>query len=73
MSEFPKLGTILFCGLLPLWRINEPWWFCNVVIFHAFDPFATTVAHNLYLGNDPRNRDAGIDWRATSILRLSQR
>ncbi len=43
--------------------LMSPWWIRNAAIFHAFVPFATNGAQNLYLGNNPRNRDAGVDWR----------
>jgi len=36
------------------------------VVFHAFVPFAANGAQNLYLGNNPHNRDAGIN-RASDV------
>ena len=44
----------------------SPWWIRNAVIFHAFVPFGTNAGENLYLGNNPYNRDGGIDW-ATDV------
>jgi hypothetical protein len=40
----------------------SPWWIRNATLFHAFVPFTTGSAQNLYLGNNPNNTDAGIDW-----------
>lgn len=40
----------------------SPWWIRNAVLLGSFVPFTTSSASNLYLGNNPHNRDAGIDW-----------
>ncbi len=40
----------------------SPWVIRNAVVLHAFVPFTTGSAQNLYLGNNPRNTDAGIAW-----------
>jgi 4-amino-4-deoxy-L-arabinose transferase-like glycosyltransferase len=40
----------------------SPWWIRNAMVFHRFVPFTTGSALNLYLGNNPHNLDAGIDW-----------
>jgi len=40
----------------------SPWWIRNVVVLGHFVPFSTSSAQNLYLGNNPNNIDAGIDW-----------
>ena len=40
----------------------SPWWIRNAMVLHAFVPFTTGSAQNLYLGNNPRNTDAGIAW-----------
>lgn len=42
----------------------SPWWIRNYGIFHTFVPFATGSGANLYLGNNPSNARAGIDWGA---------
>jgi hypothetical protein len=41
----------------------SPWWMRNAALFHTFVPFATNGVQNLYLGNNPHNRDGGIDWK----------
>jgi len=40
----------------------SPWWIRNGILLGSFVPFTTSSAMNLYLGNNPRNPDAGIDW-----------
>jgi hypothetical protein len=40
----------------------SPWWIRNASLLGTFIPFTTSNAHNLYLGNNPRNPEAGIDW-----------
>jgi hypothetical protein len=40
----------------------SPWWIRNATLFHAFVPFTTSSAEDLYLGNNPHNPNAGIDW-----------
>lgn len=40
----------------------SPWWIRNAAVFGTFVPFTTGSAQNLYLGNNPNNPDAGIDW-----------
>ena len=44
----------------------SPWWLRNAAVLHAFVPFTTGSAINLYVGNNPHNLDAGIDW-ATDV------
>jgi hypothetical protein len=40
----------------------SPWWIRNAEVLHAFVPFTTSSAMNLYLGNNRDNPDVGIDW-----------
>jgi 4-amino-4-deoxy-L-arabinose transferase-like glycosyltransferase len=40
----------------------SPWWIRNAALLHAFVPFSTGSSQNFYLGNNPRNVNAGIDW-----------
>lgn len=40
----------------------SPWWIRNATLLHAFVPFTTGSAQNLYLGNNPHNPTAGVDW-----------
>lgn len=44
----------------------SPWWIRNFTLLGTFVPFTTGSAQNLYLGNNPHNPDAGIDW-ATNV------
>jgi hypothetical protein len=39
-----------------------PWWIRNATVLHSFVPLTTGAAMNLYLGNNPHNLTAGIDW-----------
>jgi hypothetical protein len=49
-------ASCLYAALL------SPWWIRNAAVLHAFVPFTTGSAQNLYLGNNPHNPKAGIDW-----------
>lgn len=40
----------------------SPWWVRNAAVLHSFVPLTTSAAMNLYLGNNPNNANAGIDW-----------
>jgi len=40
----------------------SPWWIRNASVLHAFVPFTTSSAMNLYLGNNRNNPHVGIDW-----------
>jgi 4-amino-4-deoxy-L-arabinose transferase-like glycosyltransferase len=42
----------------------SPWWVRNWQIFGRFVPFTTSASWNLYLGNNPANKNAGVDWSA---------
>ena len=57
-----RLAAIALAAACLYGAFMSPWWIRNAVVFHAFVPFATNGAQNLYLGNNPHNRDAGIDW-----------
>jgi len=59
-----RLGIILIAASCLYGAFMSPWWMRNAVLFHTFVPFATSSAQNLYLGNNPHNRDAGIDWKS---------
>jgi hypothetical protein len=62
-ANWRRVGTILLAASCLYAAFMSPWWVRNAVLFHTFVPFATNGAQNLYLGNNPHNRDAGIDWR----------
>jgi 4-amino-4-deoxy-L-arabinose transferase-like glycosyltransferase len=49
------IGSLVYAALL------TPWWVRNFALLHAFVPFTTGAAENLYLGNNPRNPMVGID------------
>ncbi len=42
--------------------LMAPWWVRNYVVLGCFVPFTTSAAENLYIGNNPKNPGAGIDW-----------
>jgi hypothetical protein len=50
------VSTLVYCTLL------APWWVRNYAVFGEFVPFTTGAGLNLYLGNNPANREGGIDW-----------
>ena len=50
------VASCLYSALL------SPWWIRNDILLGSFVPFTTNSAQNLYLGNNSRNPDAGIDW-----------
>lgn len=51
-------ATGLYAGLLSLW------WIRNAVLLDRFVPFTTNSTLNLYLGNNPHNRNAGLNWKS---------
>lgn len=65
--------TILIAALLLFSTLMSPWWLRNAAVLGAFVPFATGSAQNLYLGNNPRNPDAGIDWASNVDRAESER
>jgi hypothetical protein len=52
---------IIACAAFVL--LMAPWWVRNALVLHGFVPFTTSASQNLYIGNNPRNPMAGIDWR----------
>jgi hypothetical protein len=63
-ANWRRLIVILLAASCLYGAFMSPWWMRNAELFHAFVPFATNGAQNLYLGNNPHNRDAGIDWKS---------
>lgn len=53
------LSAVLFAAFL------SPWWIRNYETFGKFIPFTTTASMNIYLGNNPANTTASIDWGET--------
>ncbi|MDR1915043.1 MAG: hypothetical protein LBQ58_00510 [Synergistaceae bacterium] len=51
--------VILSCAIFIV--CMSPWWIRNWSVFGEFVPFAPSSG-NLYLGNNPVNKTAGIDW-----------
>lgn len=49
-------SAVLYAALL------SPWWVRNAVLLGEFVPFTTGSSLNLYIGNNPHNREGGIDW-----------
>jgi hypothetical protein len=54
------LCVIGACALFAL--CMSPWWARNWMIFGKFVPYTTSASWNLYLGNNPSNLSAGVDW-----------
>jgi hypothetical protein len=61
-----RLVAILLAASCLYGAFMSPWWIRNAVVLHAFVPFGTNGAQNFYLGNNPHNRDGGIDWKTDS-------
>ena len=61
-ANLRRTVTILLTTSCLYAAFMSPWWIRNAVVLHAFVPFTTSSAHNLYLGNNPYNPNAGIDW-----------
>jgi hypothetical protein len=54
--------TILLTATCLYGAFLSPWWIRNAAVLGTFVPFTTGSAQNLYLGNNPNNPEAGIDW-----------
>jgi 4-amino-4-deoxy-L-arabinose transferase-like glycosyltransferase len=61
-ANLRRTVTILIASSCLYAAFMSPWWIRNAVVLHAFVPFTTGSAQNLYLGNNAHNPDAGIDW-----------
>jgi 4-amino-4-deoxy-L-arabinose transferase-like glycosyltransferase len=57
-----RVLTILVAASCVYAAALSPWWIRNATLLHTFVPFTTGSAQNLYLGNNPRNPTAGVDW-----------
>ena len=60
--NFARVAKILAVSLCVYAAFMSPWWIRNAVVLNAFVPFTTGSAENLYLGNNPKNPEAGVDW-----------
>jgi hypothetical protein len=58
-----RAGAVLVVASVVFAALMSPWWIRNYLLFDAFVPFSTGAAKNLYLGNNPNNPHAGVDWR----------
>lgn len=61
-ANWRRTGVILAAAACLYGAFMSPWWIRNAAVLHAFVPFTTGSAMNLYLGNNPLNPEAGIDW-----------
>ena len=61
-ANWRRSAAILAVAVCLYGAFMSPWWIRNANLFHAFVPFGTNAGENFYLGNNPHNRDAGIDW-----------
>ena len=59
--RYTLISAILFAVCL------SPWWIRNNTIFGNFIPFTTSASWNLYLGNNPANKTASIDWGESGV------
>jgi hypothetical protein len=61
-SSFRRTCGILLAALCVYAAVMGPWGIRNGVLFHALVPFSTNGGMNLYLGNNSRNLNGGLDW-----------
>jgi 4-amino-4-deoxy-L-arabinose transferase-like glycosyltransferase len=61
-QKLRRASHILLAGTLLYVAFMSPWWIRNYRLFGTFVPLSTAAGSNLYLGNNPNNRHAGIDW-----------
>ena len=45
----------------------SPWWIRNYGVLGEYIPFTTSASWNLYLGNNPANTTASIDWGESGV------
>jgi 4-amino-4-deoxy-L-arabinose transferase-like glycosyltransferase len=65
-----RVAAILAAALFIYAVFMSPWWIRNAHVLHAFVPFTTSSASNLYLGNNANNPDVGIDWASQADPKL---
>lgn len=65
-TNWRRALAVLIAALCLHAAFLSPWWIRNAMVLHAFVPFTTSSASNFYLGNNPKNLHAGVDW-ATDI------
>jgi hypothetical protein len=61
-AKIPRVVTVIAAASCLYAAFMSPWWIRNATLLHNFVPFTTSGALNLYLGNNPRNLNAGADW-----------
>jgi 4-amino-4-deoxy-L-arabinose transferase-like glycosyltransferase len=65
-NRFRRAGVVLVTSSLLFAALMSPWWIRNYSVLGRFIPFSTSGWQNAYLGNNPHNPRAGIDW-ATGV------
>ena len=61
-ATWRRVLTVLMTASCIYAALLSPWWIRNATLLGSFVPFTTSSAQNLYLGNNPNNREGGIDW-----------
>lgn len=61
-AKWRRVFAVLLAAACLYAAFLSPWWIRNATLLGTFVPFTTSSAQNLYLGNNPNNRDGGIDW-----------
>lgn len=61
-APWKRVLTVLTAAACVYCAFRSPWWIRNAARFGTFVPFSTGSALNLYVGNNPHNARAGIDW-----------
>jgi len=65
-ARIQRMLVILVAASCLYGAFLSPWWIRNANLLGTFVLFTTSSAANLYIGNNPHNPDAGIDW-ATDV------
>jgi hypothetical protein len=61
-ASLRRTVTVLLAASCLYAALLSPWWIRNAMVLSSFVPFTTSSAQNLYLGNNPKNPNGGIDW-----------
>lgn len=61
-ANWKRTAAVLVAASCAYGAFLSPWWIRNAALFGTFVPFSTSSALNLYVGNNPHNFNAGIDW-----------
>ena len=66
---FPTLKVLLISVVVYV-MIMSPWWVRSYDLFDKVVPFTSTSTMNMYLGNNPSNKNGGCDWATDAEIKL---